>query len=121
MEDFSTFTRYLCDYLCCGDVFCQLAESLLSVISLPIQDEGDRRHARREYVRVILNDFVLNPGPKGVPMEPLDGPADRDYGLMESFMRRWQGRLPAALASATGDYVQIPSGNEELQQLLARY
>jgi hypothetical protein len=37
---------------------------------------------------------------------------------MDSFVRRWQGRLAAALASAAGAHVKIPPGNAELQTLL---
>jgi putative virulence factor len=121
MDDFSTFTRYLCDYFCGDDTIGKLTETLLSVITLAISDGGDRRHARREYVRVILNDYVLNPGPSDELIEPLDDGADRGYGLMDSFIRRWQGRLPAALASVAGEHVEIPRGNNELHQLLSRF
>lgn len=121
MDDFSTFTRYLCDYLCGEEALGKLTESLLSVITLSIRDEGDRRHARREYVRVILNDHVLNPGPSGEIIEPFDDDADRGYGLMDSLIRRWHGRLPAALASVAGEHVEIPRGNDELHQLLSRF
>ena len=121
LEDFSAFTRYLCDYLCCDEVFEELREQLLTVITLPIRDAGDRRQAYREYVRVILNDYVMNPGPNDAPLEEVETADGRDYGLMGSFLRRWQSRLPLALASAAGSYVQIPAGNNELQQLLTRY
>lgn len=120
LEDFSLFARYLCDYLCCDHVFCDLRERLLSVITLPIQDAGDRRHAQREYVRVVLNDFVMNPGPGNTPLG--DVPADdRDYGLMGGFVRRWRSCLPEALASAAGAHVNIPAGNDQLHELLSRF
>jgi len=120
MEDFAVFCRYLCDYLCCGEVFQDLSGRLLSVLNLPIQDEADRRYARREYVRVVLNDYVMNPGPNEAHSEAGKPDDDHDFGLMESFVRRWQSRLPQALASAAGAHVEIPSGNDELGQLLTR-
>ena len=121
MDDFSTFTRYLCDYLCGEEAIGKLTESLLSVITLAIRDEGDRRHAQREYDRVILNDHVLNPGPSSEVIEPFDNDSARCYGLMDSLIKRWQGRLPAALASVAGEHVKIPRGNDELHQLLSRF
>lgn len=120
-EDFSLLARYLCDYLCCGEVFQELQQRLLSVISLAIRDAGDRRHAQREYIRVILNDFVMNPGPNDLPLDATSSDDDRDFGLMGSFIRRWRSRLPHALAMAAGDHVNIPSGNQELQQLLNKF
>lgn len=121
-EDFSTFTRYLCDYLSCNRFFDKLAERLLSVVKLAIRDAGDRRHAQREYVRVILNDYVLNPGNGDEPGETI-APAQsrRKYGLMAPFVERWQSRLPQALASVAGVHVDIPEGNDELHRLRARY
>ena len=41
---------------------------LTPVVSLKTRDEAARRHARRNYVRIILNDYVLNPGPSQAPM-----------------------------------------------------
>ena len=120
-DDFSTFTRYLCDYLCSEGVLGGLTERLLSVITLAIRDEGDRRHAQREYVRVILNDYVLSPGPSDEPLETdVDG-SDKDFGLMDSFVHKWRGRLPAALASTAGEHVFIPEGNDELRQLRSTF
>ena len=124
-EDFALFARFLCDYLCCGSAFNELSTQLLDIVGLAVRDEGDRRHAQREYVRVILNDFVLNPGSGNAALEPVptDGaPAcgSRDFGLMDSFVRRWQGRMPLSLASAAGAHVKIPAGNAELGVLLRR-
>ncbi|MEI8190127.1 MAG: hypothetical protein WCI75_10475, partial [candidate division NC10 bacterium] len=117
-DDFSMFTRFLCDYLCGEEVFSQLSGRLLDVVGLLVRDPEDRRHAQREYVRVILNDFVLNPGSTDAPLEPVETADGRDFGLMESVIRRWQGRLPSALASVAGAHVQIPPGNDELAMLL---
>ncbi|MFC1597105.1 hypothetical protein ACFL5Q_04085 [Planctomycetota bacterium] len=106
-DDFGVLTRFLCDYLCANDVFSGLSARLLDVVQPNVRDERDRRHAQREYVRMILNDYVLNPGPSDAPLElvPAD---DRDFGLMDSFVRRWQGRLPLALASAAGAHLNFP-------------
>ena len=120
-EDFSLLARYLCDYLCCEAVFRDLQTRLLEVLSLKIRDAGDRRHAQREYIRVILNDFVMNPGPDDEPAKAADTDDDRDFGLMKPFIRRWRSRLPEALAAAAGAHQKIPSGNDELQQLLHKF
>lgn len=120
-EDFGVFTRYLSDYLCCQEVFATLASRLLSVITLTIRDEGARRHAQREYVRLILNDFVMNPGPHSMPLEEVEDANGGDFGLMDLFVLRWRSRLPLALASAAGEHTEIPSGNNELQLLLTTY
>lgn len=120
-DDFGVFVRYLGDYLCCSAVFGDLKEKLRSVIALPILDEGDRRYARREYVRVILNDYVLNPGPNESVEEAGPASGDRDYGLMTPFVSRMQARLSTALACAAGEHVQIPPGNDDLGQILGRY
>jgi len=62
-DDFSAFTRFLSDYLRTGDVFTQLNQRLLTIVDLPLADQGSRRFVVREYVQLVLNDFVINPGP----------------------------------------------------------
>lgn len=121
VEDFGLFARYLAEYLCSPPVFAQLNERLLSIIALPVRDAGDRRQATREYVRVVVNDYVLNPGADDAPSDASAASEARDFGLMTPFIRRWRGRLPAALASAAGEHTLIPPGNDELRQLLNRF
>lgn len=116
-QQFGALGRYLAEYLTCDGVFDELSRRLLEIVSLKIRDAGDRRHAQRDYVRVILNDFVLNPGPDDTPLEPTPEPT-LDLGLMKSFVQRWRSRLPEALASVAGDQRRIPSGNEPLRRLL---
>lgn len=116
-DDFGAFARYLWDYLRTEAVFRELSNRLLSVVTLQIDDQGARRHARREYVLLVLNDYVLNPGPSPAPLETVAS-NDLDLDLMEPFVRRWRGRLPQALASAAGQHTEIPSGNDELHQIL---
>jgi hypothetical protein len=120
-EDFGRLARYLCDYLCSAAVFPNLVDRLLAVITLSFRDQWDRRHTQREYVRVILNDFVLNPGPSDEPLQMTAASDGRDFGLMETFVRRWQTRLPAVLASAAEDRSEMPSGSEELQRILCEF
>ena len=57
------FTRYLGDYLFTDMVFARPIERLLPVVGLKTNDEAARRRARRNYVRIILNDHIMNPGP----------------------------------------------------------
>ena len=68
-NDVNAFTRYLRDYLLHGDgVRASWSGVLQPVVSLKTRDEAARRRARRKYVRIILNDYVLNPGPSQAPM-----------------------------------------------------
>ena len=120
-EDFGVFTRFLGEYLCTEAVFNELSQKLLTIVTLSIRDAGDRRHAQREYVRVILNDFIMNPGPNDQSLEPNHKETNGDYGLMSPFCHRWQSRLGEALASAAGEHVKIPSGNDALRQILDQY
>jgi hypothetical protein len=120
-EDFGAFARYLSDYLRTDEIFDALASQLLAVIQLKINDQGTRLHALREYVQLILNDFVMNPGSTMAPLEEVDTADGHDFGLMKPFMHRWQGRLPQALASAAGLHTEIPSGNDELVEILENY
>lgn len=119
-EDFGVFTRFLGEYLVTNGVFSELSQKLLGIVTLSIRDAGDRRHAQREYVRVILNDFVLNPGNSDQPLEAVES-LPGDYGLMTPFFLRWKQRLGEALASAAGEHIKIPSGNDDLRQILDQY
>jgi len=129
LDDVNTFARYLRDYLVKEEVFEELLRRLSPVVNLKIRDEAARRRARRKYVRIIMNDFLMNPGPSMAPLkaEELsdqtpkeDGSDDRParFGLMASFIRRWLNRLPQALALGAGEHVQVPPGNDELIKIL---
>ena len=69
---------------------------LQPVVNLKTRDEAARRRARRNYVRIILNDYVLNPGPSQAPMDRRPdsqaeqrGVGEQDFsrfGLMASFV-----------------------------------
>ncbi len=126
-DDFNTFARYLRDFLTSENVLDDLVARLNPVVSLKTRDEAARRRARRKYVRIVLNDFVLNPGPSQKPIEiPEDetvGRVDDEesfgrFGLMSSIVRRWTNRLPLCLALGAGEHIQIPPGNPELIEVL---
>lgn len=121
-EQFGTFTRYLAEYICSEPVIEQLLSRLLGVVSLQNRDEIARKNARRKFTRLILNDFLMNPGPDVAPLVEMDDrKAGRDYGLMTPLIDRWLTRLPEALASAAGDDIRIPPGNSELHELLESF
>ena len=138
-NDVNTFVRYLRDYLLTENVFEALAEKLAPVVNLKTRDEAARRRARRQYTRIIMNDYVMNPGtsmtPIKSPQKTADDDGDRDpaadvpaagenyeqFGLMAGFLRRWCERLPQALALGAGEHVQIPPGNPELIEILDPY
>ena len=124
LDDFSEFARYLKDYLISDDVFGNFNSRLLPVVGLKVRDEAARRRARRKYTRIVMNDFMMNPGPSARTMAA-DGeeaePDGEQFGLMAEFISRWQGRLPEALASAAGTEIQIPPGNEDLIQIADQF
>jgi hypothetical protein len=92
------------------------------VVSLKVRDEAARRRARRTYVRILLNDFVLNPGSGLAPLALTpNNDDDENFGLMTPFVRRWRARLPEALALGAGSEVRIPPGNAELMALVEQY
>ena len=125
LSDVGLFSRYLGDYLLTEAVFSELLSRLQPVVGLKLRDEAARRRARRRYVRIILNDSIMNPGPSMTPLraeETAETAAREDdyerFGLMASFVRRWVARVPAALASGAGEHVNLPPGNSELIKIL---
>ena len=124
LDEFTEFARYLKDYLISDNVFGDFNSRLLPVVGLKVRDEAARRRARRKYTRIVMNDFMMNPGPSARTMNA-DGeevePDGEQFGLMAEFVSRWQGRLPEALASAAGTEIQIPPGNEDLIQIADQF
>jgi hypothetical protein len=123
--DMNTFARYLRDYLLTDTVFNNLATAMGPVVNLKTRDEAARRRARRKYVRIILNDYVMNPGPSIAALESdepgkkKDGDEDFNrFGLMSNFIQRWSKRMPLALALGAGEHIKLPPGNMELIRLL---
>lgn len=124
-EAFGALAQFLVDYLCSEPTLERLVERLMPVVRLSLNDEAAARHARRKYVQLILNDFLMNPGPSSAPMPAGDeadtGEPKRDYGLMQPFFDRWSQRLPGCLASAAGTEVLVPPGNAELHEMLRHH
>jgi len=133
-NDVNTFARYLSDYLLTEAVFESLVARLAPVVNLKTRDEAARRRARRKYVRIIVTDFLMNPGsshrpiqsPQRVaeteqPPDEAERPDFERFGLMAEFVKRWTYRLPQALALGAGEHVQIPPGNPELITILEPY
>lgn len=127
-DDLAAFARYLKDYLTSESVFDTLLSRLNPIVNLKTRDEAARRRARRKYVRVLMNDFLMNPGPSMAAIAPPESherkPAEEEeafddrFGLMGSFLRQWAGRVPQALALGAGEHVQVPPGNTELIKIL---
>jgi len=120
-EDFAQFTRYMRDYFCDDKHFESISGQLLKVVNLKLRDEAAKRRARRKYVRVMLNDFVTNPGVGDGPMREVES-LDRDeFGLMAPFVERWASRLPDVLAGGAGSEIRIPPGNDDLIEIMEPY
>ena len=125
-NDVNSFTRYLRDYLLTEKVLDELIDELSPVVHLKTRDEAARRRARRKYVRIILNDFMMNPGSSMTAIESAEdtdkGAEDKEgyrrFGLMATFIERWATRLPPALALGAGEHVKLPPGNSELMAIL---
>jgi hypothetical protein len=120
-QDVAQLARYLCDYLRTERVFNILVQRLQRVVFLQQDDGTSKKHARRRYAPLVLNDFVMNPGPT-IPSWMTDKPIEElEYGLHEPFVRRWQAHLAQRLADGAGDSVRIPPGNAELLLILERF
>jgi hypothetical protein len=81
--ELNSFARYLRDYLLTPPVFDEMVRRLGPIVHLKTKDEAARRKARRQYVRIILNDFVMNPGASMTPVqaeELEEGLGARDEG-----------------------------------------
>lgn len=121
-DDVTQLAKYMRDYLCSKSAFEEINRQMLKVVGLKLRDESAKRRARRKYIRIMLNDFVMNPGPSGAPLAESVQEDDADeFGLMGQFVVRWRGRLGEALASGAGAEVRIPPGNEELIEVLEPY
>jgi hypothetical protein len=72
-------------------------------------------------VGIMMNDYVLNPGPSDEPIETAEQASPEDFGLMSAFLTRWSSRLPEFLASGAGLEVRVPPGNAELTEIIQRY
>jgi len=126
-DEMASFCRYLKDYLLSEHCFEEFSGQLLKVVGLKLRDEAAKRRARRKYVRIMMNDFVMNPGPSTELLQEVEEGEegeegeDDDFGLMGSFVTRWRGRLPQALALGAGTEVRIPPGNPELIEMLEPY
>ena len=118
---FGAMSRYLAEYLCTEEVFRDLCDRLMKVIALHVPDEGAKRQSRRKYFRLILNDYVMNPGPNGNTLPEISESDVENFGLMASFVNRWRTRLPEALAAGGCGEVGIPHGNVELIELLEQF
>ncbi|NQU26051.1 MAG: hypothetical protein HQ567_32595, partial [Candidatus Nealsonbacteria bacterium] len=137
--DIGAFSRFLRDYLLTDEVFDQIVDQLEPVVHLKTRDEAARRRARRKYTRIILNDYVMNPGPSIAAIKPPagqsggsstastseqkkeDGNDFERFGLMRSFVERWCDRVPWALALGAGEHVKLPPGNGQLIEILGPF
>jgi hypothetical protein len=118
LEDFLDLARSLKDYLLSDSVFPQMRDRLLRIVDLRLKDETVRRHARRKYVRLALNDFIMTPGLAVEPVPEVDETGLADLGLMRPFVRRWAGRLEPCCADGAGQQSEPPPGSDELRAIL---
>ncbi|MBU6174492.1 MAG: hypothetical protein KGQ60_11855, partial [Planctomycetes bacterium] len=117
-EDFSHLVKYLVDYFRVENIYTKLRKRLFNILDLPIDDKNARVHVLREYMQLVLNDFIMNPGPSVIQPVPEANPEDGNFGLKQPFVLRWRQQLPLALASGAGVHKAIPQGNDELKLIL---
>lgn len=116
--DFGKLAAFLKDYLCMAEPYASLCDALLPIVELRLTDKMSlQQNARRRYVRMVLNDYLLNPGPNPSPLESDSRPAQVSWGLAAEFVHRWRTRLPVVLGVGGRDE-EIPPGNDELGGLL---
>ena len=118
--DLATFSRLvhsIDEYLRSETVYEVLLTKIVKVVSLS-SDDPMQRAARQELARLILNDFVTNPGPSRGPFGENRVAVNATGKLMDAMVQRWANRLPEALAAGVGQTVVIPAGNEELKKIL---
>lgn len=118
--DIATFNRLvhsIDEYLRSETVYEVLLLKIVKVVSLS-SDDPMQRAARQELARLILNDFVTNPGPSRGPFGENRVAVNATGKLMDAMVQRWANRLPEALAAGVGQTVVIPAGNEELKKIL---
>ena len=125
-NDMNIFTRFLRDYLLTDKVFDKLVAQVQPVVGLKTRDEAARRRARRKYVRIILNDYVMNPGPSRAAGDAGGGGQEqgqRRGGLQpfraDGVVRQAMGQASAAGPGPGGRRThQAPAGNMELIHIL---
>lgn len=124
-NDFRMLTQYLKDYLSSAAEQPPLLAKLMRIVGLPeMRDASALLQARRRCTRLILNDFILNPGGALGGLPPVEGvelPPEQDaaFGVLNTVVARWRRRLPAALAAGAGADAREPPGNRELETILA--
>jgi hypothetical protein len=118
--DSGTFNRLansIHDYITQGDVYQQLLDQIVRIVSLS-SDDPMQQAGRKEFTRLVLNDYVTNPGSGIGPLGDEHIALKVTGSLMDAMVQRWSKRLPAALAAGVGERVAIPSGNDELKKIL---
>jgi hypothetical protein len=93
----------------------------MKVVNLKLRDESAKRRARRKYVGIMLNDYVMNPGPSDERVAEVEEASPQEFGLMASLVTRWASRLPEFLASGAGVEIKVPAGNAQLAAIIDRY
>jgi hypothetical protein len=120
-EDIGSLARYIRDFLCSPAAAEEVNRQLLKVVGLKLRDESAKRRARRKYIQIMLNDYVMNPGPPPEAPSPDEMEKDQDFGLMAPFVTRWRTKLPEILALGAGAEIHIPPGNAQLIEIHATY
>ena len=117
-ETVSELAGYIHQYLntCCVT---ELASKLREIYhEVP---EHRRKHIIRRYGPMIMDDFILGPGPRP-PLSDQDKEEIWRQQPFKTLFFRWREILEERLLSVLeGDWSEPPPGNDELQSLLARF
>jgi hypothetical protein len=97
-DDFCHLTAYLRDYLLSTELMECLCTCLMPIINLRLATNAAamQRRSRRLFTRMVIEDFLLNPGPNGKP--PLSSPISAAIGPAPPMIPPPKAAAPTAAA-----------------------
>jgi hypothetical protein len=114
-QTLTLLASYLVDYLSanCLEEIAQRLETANRIGSPAIHEVVFRR-----YAEIVLDDFLLTPGPRPpLAAQPVEPPTARPHEVVRA---RWERLLADRLAAAVKEgYIEPPPGNGELAQILS--
>ena len=121
-DDFGRSPATSATYSAPDRTFDDINDQLLTVVNLKLRDEAAKRRARRKYVRIMLNDYVMNPGPSDeTDRKRSRRPITEEFGLMASFVTAGPAACPSSWPPGRASESSLPPGNAELTEIIEQY